>query len=363
MVKVVIAGGGTGGHFFPGLAVAQTWKERDRDAQVVFVGTSKGIEARYVPKTQFDLELMDAPALKGKGLLGVAKGLFKMPFALLEALNLLKKIGPDLILGVGGYASGPIALVSWLSGIPVFVMEQNAHPGMANRVLGKFAKKVFITFPESEAYFPKKKVVLSGNPVRAVMKGVRELRIDKDKYVILCFGGSQGALTINGGVVESLKYLDEIKNKLHFIHQIGRNQNLEDVKRAYSEAGISAEVLEFIDNMEEKYSAASLVISRAGATTLSELTMTGRPAILIPFLHATDDHQTKNAKWIAAQGGAIVINEKDLTGELLARQIKTLFSDETSLKQMATTMKKMSTPQAADLIIDECCKYIGEANV
>ena len=356
---ILIAGGGTGGHLFPAIAVAEEIAATTPAAKIVFVGTAKGLETRVIPYTIWELVLMDVPQLKGMGLFRKLKTIFSIPRAMFQAFFILRRYKPDLVMGVGGYAAGPLSLVASLIGIKTVAMEQNAIPGLTNRILGRFVDRIFVTFAESAGYFSAKKVIMSGNPVRKKIRDVSQHKpVKRDKFTILAFGGSQGARAINENMLDALPYLSDIRDDIHIIHQIGRGEDVGRFNAAYRARGFSAEVYHFIEDMGKIYWSADIVVCRAGSTTVAELTVTGRPAILVPYPHATDNHQAANARALADAGGAIVISEGELTGEKLADEVKGLLAEPVRLASMAVAANEFGKPDAAKIIVEECMKLV-----
>jgi UDP-N-acetylglucosamine--N-acetylmuramyl-(pentapeptide) pyrophosphoryl-undecaprenol N-acetylglucosamine transferase len=328
-VRLVIAGGGTGGHLFAGVAVAEALKELDPAAEVLFVGTARGIEVRAVPKAGFEVELIDVAGLKGTSLVHRLTTLTKLPRSLLQSRRILRRFGADAVLGVGGYASGPVLVAAKTMGLPTAICEQNSVPGVTNRILGKLVDRVFVTFAASRPWFPAGKTELVGNPVR---KSFRDAARRHDEVMptpgrIFTFGGSQGARPLNEVVPQALGRLVTKGRALTALHQAGKDA-VDGVASAYREAGVHAEVTPFIDDMVSAYRAAELVICRAGATSCAEVTALGVPAILVPFPQAADDHQTMNAKDLVDQGAAVVVPQSELTPERLASVIAAILDDE-----------------------------------
>jgi UDP-N-acetylglucosamine--N-acetylmuramyl-(pentapeptide) pyrophosphoryl-undecaprenol N-acetylglucosamine transferase len=357
-VRLLVAGGGTGGHVFPGIALAQEVVGRHPDNDAVFAGTARGLEASVVPMAGFPIELVEVRGLKGKGLLGLLAGLLRLPWAFLQSWRLLRKWLPDVVVGVGGYASGPVVLVAWALGIPTAVQEQNAVAGFTNRVLGRFVQAAFTAFPEAIHQFPRRKVFQLGNPIRKQLM---------DNYVrpdvahalprVLVFGGSQGAHALNMRVIEALPHLADLRERVGFTHQTGERDR-EQVERGYLACGFTPDVREFISDMSAAYAEADVVVCRAGATTLAELTVCKKPAILVPFPAAADNHQVLNARSLADAGAAVMIEERDLTGELLAREIRAILSDPARRERMARAAGRLGSPQAAGEIADVCTELV-----
>jgi UDP-N-acetylglucosamine--N-acetylmuramyl-(pentapeptide) pyrophosphoryl-undecaprenol N-acetylglucosamine transferase len=360
-VKVLIAGGGTGGHLFPGIALAEEVVTRHHGNEVVFVGTERGLEARVVPKEGYPLELVKVQGLKGKSFLAFLKALFALPLAFIESFRILARQKPDVVVGVGGYASGPVVLAAWLMGIPTAIQEQNALPGLTNKVLGKVVRVVFISFEEARRFFPEKKVQMVGNPIRRkLMDNYLRSHVAHEKFSLLVFGGSLGARGINQRMIEALDHLGDLKDGLHFVHQTGKN-DLETVRKGYADKGFQADVVEFIDDMSGAYAKADLVVCRAGATTLAELTVCKKASILIPFPHATDDHQAVNARALVDAGAALMFREAELTGQKLAEVIRQLKSNPAQLKSMEKKAALLGRPEAAKELADVCVDLMVQA--
>lgn len=359
-MRVLIAGGGTGGHLFPGIALAEELVTRHHKNEVVFVGTDRGLEARVVPAAGFKLETIKARGLKGMGPVRLVKALFALPVAFLQSWWVLRRHRPDVVVGVGGYSSGPVVLAAWLQRIPTALQEQNALPGITNKILGHFVRVAFISFEEARRFFPRGRTQLIGNPIRrALMDNYLRSSVAHEKFTLLVFGGSLGARAINQRMLEALDYLSDLKGEIHIVHQTGKNDT-EAIRKAYQEKGFSAEVLEFIDDMSKAYARAELVICRAGATTLSELTVCKKASILIPFPYAADDHQTKNAQALVDAGAALMFRESELTGEKLAQQIRALKQEPARLKRMEKQAALLGRPEAAKELADVCVQLMVE---
>jgi UDP-N-acetylglucosamine--N-acetylmuramyl-(pentapeptide) pyrophosphoryl-undecaprenol N-acetylglucosamine transferase len=357
-VRVVIAGGGTGGHLFPGIAVAEEFLSRDKQTEVLFVGTKRGIENKLLNRIGYELRTIDIEGVKGRGLKALVKGLYQIPQSMWQSRRILKEFLPQIVIGVGGYASGPAVLTAHFMGIPTAIAEQNIIPGITNRILGKIADKIFVTYAETANRFSRSRVVLSGNPVRAAMAGVQSVsRTEKNFRQLLIFGGSQGAMAINRSVVEMLPQIKKMKTEIHMLHQTGAG-DLESVREAYNSYGINAEVSPFIVDMAGAYERADLIICRAGATSLAEITAAGKVPILIPFPFAANDHQTKNARALADAGAAVMINESELSGEKLFKAVEELLGDEKKLRRMEEKSTALGNIHAAATIVDNCLKLI-----
>lgn len=345
---MIVAGGGTGGHLFPGLAVAECAAARQVD--VLFVGSAYGIEATAIPKTRFPFRSLDVRAVRGRGVSGPVSFALQIPAALREAWRIVRSFRPDVVLGLGGYGSVPMVVAAWLARVPSVLIEQNVHPGMANRCLAYVASRVCTTFAESAAFFPKGKAVQTGNPVRRLDSSVTPA---PDDFTLFVFGGSQGAHTINQAAVDAVDILREKQIHLRVIHQTGV-ADAEWVERRYGEMGVAAEVLPFIDDMASAYGRANLVVCRAGATTLSELASVGKPAILVPYPFAADDHQRSNAEVVLRQGAAEMILDAQLTGPALAEATARLALDRERLQAMGIAARQLAAPDAASRVADVC---------
>ena len=352
--NVVIAGGGTGGHLYPGIAVAREL-QRMADVTVTFAGTAAGIEARVVPHEGFELDVIRSAGLKGKSLSALLRGAMLVPAGIGDAMRLLGRRKPRVVIGVGGYSSGPVVLAAVMRRIPTLVMEQNAMPGFTNRTLAPLVGAAAVTWPETETFFGGKAFV-SGNPVRAEFLqnvegtnaaaehdgGTRPARV-------LIFGGSQGAHAINMAMVAAAPELVRRHPGLQIVHQTGTADS-ELVGNGYRSAGIEARVEPFLYAMDREMTAADLVICRAGATTLAELAAASKPALLVPLPTAADDHQRKNAEATARAGAAVVLEQKALTGDVLAAEISRLLGDAGLRARMSAAALALAKPDAARVI-------------
>jgi UDP-N-acetylglucosamine--N-acetylmuramyl-(pentapeptide) pyrophosphoryl-undecaprenol N-acetylglucosamine transferase len=361
-MRIVIAGGGTGGHLFPGIAIAEEFLKRDDKTKIIFIGTKKGIESKLLGQLGYELKEIDIEGVKGRGGKALVRGAYQVPKSILQSRYILKQFNPEIVVGVGGYASGPAVLAAFLMRIPTAIAEQNAVPGITNRILGIFADKIFVTYAQTRTCFPQKKVVLSGNPVRAAFIAERgKEKEKKDFRQLLIFGGSQGAEAINKSVIDMLPQLQSMKDKVHVHHQTGSRQ-LEEVKKAYEQSGIQAKVTSFIVDMAGAYAEADLIICRAGATSLAEITAAGKAAILIPYPWAANDHQLKNAQALASEGAAELITERELSGSMLFSVIDHLLRDEPKLHRMEENSLRLSRTDAAATIVDNCIKLMAKRN-
>ena len=364
--RILIAGGGilTGGHLFPGLALAE--RLRARGAEVTFVGTARGIEARVVPQAGYPLELIDVAGLKRQGLLQTLRSVGRLPLAALQALRLIRRLQPAAVVGVGGYASGPVVLLAALLGKPTVVLEQNSIPGVTNRLLARFVRAVFTAFPEAGKFFPGKKVELLGNPIRlAVLGSAATSQPPAGPLQVLVLGGSQGARAVNHLVTEALAHWVKappsdlpLATSLLLRHQTG-TADYEAVAARYKELGLPADQVRaepFITDMGTAYRACELMVGRAGATTIAELTAVGRPALFIPFPQAADDHQTHNARYMVDQGAAQLFPQATTTPEQLAEALQQLCRNRAQLAAMAKASGALGRADAADTIADRVLK-------
>jgi UDP-N-acetylglucosamine--N-acetylmuramyl-(pentapeptide) pyrophosphoryl-undecaprenol N-acetylglucosamine transferase len=350
-LAVVIAGGGTGGHLYPGIAVARELLRRHPDARVTFAGTARGIESTVVPREGFDLELLRSAGLKGTSIAARLRGIGLLPLSGIDAWRILSRRSPDVVVGVGGYSSGPVVLAAVLRGIPTMVLEQNAVPGLTNRSLARFVGAAAVTFESTARYFGGRAIV-TGNPVRP------EFFRDSDDGStaggpprVLIFGGSQGAHAINVAMVAAAPRLAARPGGMVLTHQTGA-RDVELVRSGYAAAGLEARVEPFLFAMDREMKHADLIVCRAGATTIAEIAAVGRPAVLIPLPTATDDHQRKNAEQLVAAGAAEMIEQPRATGELLAGRIGALVTDRARLVEMAQAVRRFARPDAAAAIVD-----------
>jgi len=348
-LSVVIAGGGTGGHLYPGIAVAREILRRHPGARVTFAGTARGIEARVIPREGFQLDLLRSAGLKGMAPAALARGLLLLPVSGLDAWSILSRRRPDVVIGVGGYSSGPVVLAAALRGTPTVLLEQNAVPGLTNRLLARVVTAAAVTFEPALAYFGRRGFV-TGNPVRPEFFD-RAPQGSSGPPRILIFGGSQGAHAINVAMVEAAARLAAGPGRMAITHQTGE-RDLELVREGYKRAGIEARVEPFLFDIDREMKAADLVVSRAGATTLAELAAAGAPALLVPLPTATDDHQRRNAEVLVAGGAAEMIEQKALSGGSLAERISSLLSDRARLKSMSEAARRFARPDAGRAIAE-----------
>ena len=364
-LAVLIAGGGTGGHLYPGIAVARQIVARVPDAEVTFVGTAAGIEARVIPREGFALETIRSAGLKGKSVASLARGIALLPPSAIDAWRVISRRHPSIVIGVGGYSSGPVVLLAALRGIPTMLMEQNAMPGVTNRLLARFVRAAAITYEESSRFFAGR-AFLTGNPVRPEFFGGQHDEHGSPRDAnepraarVLVFGGSQGAHAINVAMVEAAPRLVAAAPALEITHQTGE-RDLEMVRDGYRRAGLQARIEPFLYAMDREMKAADVVVCRAGATTLAELTAAGRASILIPLPTATDDHQRRNAEALVVKGAARMIEQRSLSGELLAAEIMALAGDDVERTAMSAAARRTAKPDAAKVIVDRILELARE---
>jgi UDP-N-acetylglucosamine--N-acetylmuramyl-(pentapeptide) pyrophosphoryl-undecaprenol N-acetylglucosamine transferase len=347
-----VTGGGTGGHLFAGIAIADAWKARFPDAKILFVGASGGIEERIVPKANYPLALLRLGSLKGVSWGKRTKTLIQIPLALVNAARLLLRERPNAVVGVGGYASGPVVLMArllgWMWGARTAILEQNAVPGFTNRILGRFSHSVFCAFPGIENRFQAAKTSVTGNPVRKTM--IPFPSAAREPFSIFIFGGSQGALGINSLVLDALPLLRDLMPKLRFVHQTGEKDHSRVVE-GYRKAGVEARIEKFIYDMPECYRAASLVICRAGSSTLAELAAVRRASVLIPFPYASDNHQELNARLFVDRGAADLLLQGKAKGEDLAVKIRDYFLHGEKLAEMERKISAFDSGDAPNRVV------------
>jgi UDP-N-acetylglucosamine--N-acetylmuramyl-(pentapeptide) pyrophosphoryl-undecaprenol N-acetylglucosamine transferase len=355
-IRLMLTGGGTGGHLFPAIATAEAMRQRYPDTEILFVGTSRKMDATSLARYGFRAKSIHCQGLKGKGLLALIQALVLLPVSLVEALWLILWFRPHLVLGVGGYVTGPVVAAARILGRPTLIHEQNSVPGLANRKLGALATRICLSLPGSASFFPAGKTVLTGNPVRRQILdlAVQPPKTIGDQITILVLGGSLGAHRVNELVVEALTtYRELLPAGVELIHQTGAADE-EMVRSAYARAGIKATVAAFFTDMAEVYGKSDVLISRAGATTLAELSVLGKPVLLIPYPFAADDHQYENGRYYGESGGAVVLVERELTGRKLAESLAEILRIPGRLQEMGLAMRSMGRPDATDRIVD-CC--------
>jgi UDP-N-acetylglucosamine--N-acetylmuramyl-(pentapeptide) pyrophosphoryl-undecaprenol N-acetylglucosamine transferase len=358
-MRLIIAGGGTGGHLFPGIAVAEEFLSRNEGNEVLFVGTERGIEARILPRLGYRLQCIATTGLRGMNLLSKLKGGWLLLAGYLQSRRIVREFRPDLVLGVGGYASGPLVLAAEQGGCSCFIHEQNALPGLTNRLLAKRVKRVFVSLEESLRSMPEGKSLLTGNPLRRqILENVRRkpaMTGPDNAFHLLVFGGSAGAHRINMAIAEALPHMTGLRERIVITHQTGEN-DLVEVRNAYERGGFQAEVTPFIDDMATAYARADLIVCRAGATTIAEVTACGKACIFVPYPYATDDHQRKNAEALVGREAGFMILDRDLSGETLASLIDELSRNPEKLGAVGENAAALARPDAAKAIVDEMMK-------
>jgi UDP-N-acetylglucosamine--N-acetylmuramyl-(pentapeptide) pyrophosphoryl-undecaprenol N-acetylglucosamine transferase len=360
MIRLMIAGGGTGGHLFPGVAVAEEFLRRDKRTKVLFVGTGRPVEDEVLGPRGLENRKITASGLKGKGILSKVRSLAALPLGMIQSVGLIRDFQPDMVLGVGGYVSGPVGIAAKLLGRATALHEQNSIPGLTNRLLGKLVDLIFISFESSAGFFPKGKTHLTGNPIRleiASMAG-RSREFQAEKFTLLVGGGSQGAHRVNEAALDAAYILTNKVSGFRVIHQTGK-ADLAKVREAYKRMGVDAEVQAFFHDMERVYQEADLAVMRAGALSIAEISAAGLPAIFIPLPTAADNHQEINARSLADRGAADMILQRDLNGELLADRILALLEKPDALAAMSENAFKTALPRSAERICDLCEAYLG----
>jgi UDP-N-acetylglucosamine--N-acetylmuramyl-(pentapeptide) pyrophosphoryl-undecaprenol N-acetylglucosamine transferase len=358
--NLMIAGGGTGGHVLAGIAIADAWV-RQSNAQSVdqplveFVGAQGGIEERLVPKAGYPLRLLRLGSLNRVTSGRKLKTLIQLPFAFWSSIRILRRAKPDFVLGVGGYASGPVVLMAKflrmfrLLDCQISILEQNSIPGFTNRLLGRWADMIFAAFPGTEKRFPRKRVILTGNPVRSSMKTLPSAV--RRPFTIFVFGGSQGAVGMNTLVIESLPFLTTVADQIRWIHQTGE-KDFERVQQAYQKYGISARVEKFVDRMVDAYGEASLLVCRAGSSTLFEVAAVGRAALFVPLPTAADRHQEINARVFSDAGAGFLVLQTSTTGKEFAARVQSLIQNDEELRRVERAVQQFAMPNAADQVAE-----------
>jgi UDP-N-acetylglucosamine--N-acetylmuramyl-(pentapeptide) pyrophosphoryl-undecaprenol N-acetylglucosamine transferase len=360
-IRMLLTGGGTGGHLFPGIAAAEALSRRLPGSEVLFVGTRRKMDKTSLSRYQFATRSIHCLGIKGKSVVTLLQATAILPLSFLEAAYHILRFQPDLVLGVGGYVTGPVVAMARILGKPTVIHEQNSVPGLANRKLGRLVDRICLSLPGSEDFFPAGKVVMTGNPVRSQILDLARRAYEstgKSGLTIMILGGSQGAHRVNELAVEALiRYKKDAVQNLKVIHQTGAADE-QMVQNRYTASGIDAQVAPFFTDMASLYGQADLLISRAGATTLAELAVLGKPAILIPYPYAADNHQEKNGRHYVEGGGAVMFLEGDVTAEKLADAVMQMAGDPVKRQEMAGAMRGLACPRAADTIIDVCLQLM-----
>ncbi len=365
VLRIVIAGGGTGGHLFPGIAIAEMFMKRQPATRVLFVTSGKRIEETVLAKTMFEKKLISVEGIKGKGIFAKLASMCRLPKGMIDALRLLIGFKPDIVIGMGAYSAGPVIAGAWMLRIHRVIHEQNSIPGLTNRLLSGIAEKIYVSFPDTGFKSSvKHKIDFTGNPVRTEilafegMNAEREVNPEAQQqfFNILILGGSQGAHSINMAVIDSVTYLKN-PGKFRFVHQAGI-RDADEVRKVYQQLKVESVVAPFFEDMANRYREADLVICRSGATTVAELTVTGKAVVFIPFPFATDDHQVVNAQALVEDDAAEMILEKDLTGNLLAEKIAYYSKNSEIKEKMEARIQKFGHPDAAQRIVDDIYRII-----
>ncbi len=355
--RVVITGGGTGGHLFPAVAVRAALAARRPEAQVLFVGASEGVESTILPRLGYAFRGLRVHQIKGQGWRGQLTALLHLPSAVRQAGRILRECGAQVVLGVGGYASFPTVLAARIRRVPAVIHEQNAYPGLANRWLGRVASAVAVSFEAAAAFFPAGRVTVTGNPVRPEIRpgdageARRRLLLAPERFTVLLFGGSQGAHRINAGAMEALPRLAGQRGRIQFLHGTGE-RDLSRVRQAYEEDGFQARVEAFFQDMARAYAAADFVIARAGASTIFELAAVGKPALLVPYPFAANDHQRLNAEVMVRAGAAWAVPDQYCDGQRIAASLQAALEKPEVLRRMGEQARSLARPDAAGRIVD-----------
>jgi UDP-N-acetylglucosamine--N-acetylmuramyl-(pentapeptide) pyrophosphoryl-undecaprenol N-acetylglucosamine transferase len=339
----VMAGGGTGGHVFPLLAVAAELKKRGYE--ILFVGTRKGLEAKLAPEAGYPIEFIEVGALKRVGFRTVARTLWQLPRATLAMRRMLKRKQPGAVFSLGGYAAGPVTAAAPLAGVPLVLMEPNVAPGFTNRLAGRWAARALLSWPESEKYFPRGRTEVTGLPIREAFFRIPE-KAPGESVQILVTGGSQGSRRLNQGLAECWPALREAKLPVRIVHQTGPG-DYERIREEFQASGLAGEIVPFIDDMPAAFAAADLIISRSGAGAVAEIAAAGRPSILVPFPYAADDHQTRNAQALVHAGAAVLIPDREFTGRRLLEELRALTANRDKLTAMAKAARRLARPDSA----------------
>ncbi len=363
-MRCIITGGGTGGHLFPGISIAQEMIRKSHKNRILFIGTGRTFEISVLAEAGFDHRQITVEGIKGRGLIKQVLSIMKIPIGLFEAVRIMQGFKPDLVVGMGSYSAGPVVLGAWFLGVKIVLHEQNVLPGITNRMLACFTDIIFLSFADTATRFKNKNILVTGNPLREeilhnVKGSNKKSKLASGRFTVLIIGGSQGAHAINMAVIDAVPHIKE-KQNFFFIHQTGIADE-ETVKTAYRKNNVACDVKPFFHDMAGQYSDADLVVSRAGATTVAEITATGKAVIFIPFPFAADNHQVLNANALVNSGAAEMILQKELTGRGLAGRIEYYASNPDILNGLASRAKKLGTPDAAKVIADQCFQLADQA--
>jgi UDP-N-acetylglucosamine--N-acetylmuramyl-(pentapeptide) pyrophosphoryl-undecaprenol N-acetylglucosamine transferase len=358
-LRVILAGGGTGGHLFPGLAIGREIVHRYKGSEVLFVTGRRKIESDILINSEFRQSAICIEGLMKRGLIKGLMVISMFPFSLLQSIFIIRRLSPDIVIGVGGYSAGPVCLAARLMRVATAIHEQNSFPGLTNRLLCRVVDRVFISFEQSRNFFPGGNIIFTGNPIRReLLEKQEDNHRDREKFTVLITGGSQGASATNSAVIDALGVMSGRKGRLRLIHQTGEADYLR-VKDAYEGSGFQYEVTPFIKDIAFAYHQADIVVARAGATTISELAALGKPSILIPFPYAANDHQLTNARMLSDIGGAEIILQADLNGERLAALLMKYMDDKDALKYMGEQVLRVGRPNAVNKIMDQLEDMVG----
>ncbi len=365
-IRCIIAGGGTGGHLFPGIAIARELEARCENTAVLFVVGRRRMESEILRRYDFSVVFIDVEGMKGRGWKKGVSVLGMLPRSLFQSMGIIRDFNPSFVMGVGGYSAGPFCLAARLMGIPTAIHEQNSYPGLTNRLLARVVDHVFISFAESAPHFKKRKCSLTGNPVRReLLEPPEDSLAQKDHFTVLVVGGSQGARAINEAFVNAYGILRDSGKEMDFIHQTGSHDH-QKVLEEYRTLGFEGNAFEtrvrpFSKDMASAYHRADVVVSRAGATTLFELAALGKPSILVPYPYAANGHQETNARSLARSGGAEMILQKDLTAERLANTLSNYMDHPQALQEMGEAAHTFGRPDADRIIVDQIIKLADRA--
>ncbi len=354
-MRLLIAGGGTGGHLFPALAVARAVEAEDPAASILFVGTLHGIEGKIVPGSDYPIRFISAHGMRKTGILNTVRAGLELPLGVFQSVAIIRSFHPDVVLGVGGYASGPTLAAAVLMRVPTAIQEQNSVMGTTNRLLAGFVDRIFISWENTDPHTRPEKTMLTGNPVRDDLFEPAVQEHGRAGYNILIFGGSRGARSINQALTSNLDMLAPLTGRIRVLHQTGQGA-VDEVKSAYDKAGIDADVREFIDDMGPTYQWADLVVCRSGASSLAEITALGKPAIVVPYPYAIGDHQMRNAQVLESEGAVRIILDQELKNGALVKEIRTVLDRPDMLSEMARKSRTFGRPDAARTIAGELFK-------
>lgn len=356
-MRVVIAAGGTGGHMYPAIAYAKAFQLRDPDGDILFIGTGKAVEQKILSQEGFPVEPIQVEGFVGKSLVSMLRALWLLPQSLWRAIHILRSQKTDLVIGTGGYFSPPVVVAAWLLQIPRVILEPNAMPGLANRLLGPLANRIFLAFESAKSFFSSSKIRVIGTPIRQAFVLDHPPALPQRVGHILIFGGSQGAQAINSAMLDAVKQSEVLQKSVTLTHQTGADDD-ERVRQGYAQLGVQADVQTFLFDMPKELAKADLVICRAGASTLAELAAYGKVGILIPLPHATHNHQEMNARAMEEVGAARMLRQSDLNGQRLAEEIERLMRDIPGLQAMAGRSWEARKVHATEQMVGECLALV-----